>query len=272
MMRTETPLISCIINADTRSGFLDDSSQQTGLFNGCISEDFLTEGLYNRKKFLDGFDAEFIMFIDEHEPIPEKTLNYLIQNTDCLVIRKHTHEDRFNEMNYISALMLARGKYIFHVDQDCATFTNNKENVQEYIDLLEKYDYVSYPSLWSPKGSDDPAYDYVWCSTRYYWCKRETLDFTEILKCEKDYEYTYNQYPASVKNPWLEHYLGLISKYTTGRGVYYPPVDYSKTCIFVWDNYNKYTWGRLNTQSYDEVKNWVLSMGGIHWPNNLTIR
>ncbi len=270
-MRTTNPYISCVINVDTRSGFMEDSSQQSGLFNGCISEDFLTDGIFNKIKYLEGFDKEIIVFVDEHNPIPEKTLEYLRSIVDVLVIRKHSHEEKFNEYNYISALQLARGEIIFHFDQDCGAFARGKEFIQEQIDLLEQYDYVSYPSLWSPKASDDPLYNYVWCSSRYFLCKRETLDWTEILKCERDYEYTYEAYPASAKPHWFEHIIGLIAKYK-GKGVYYPKVDYDKICLFVWENYHKYTLRRLNEQSYDEVRQWVLNNGGIRWPNNLLIR
>lgn len=259
------PLISAIINVDTRP----ECESQTGLFNGAVSRDFLTDTIYNVKKFLEGFDTEIIVFCDEHEPIDETTLKYLRSITDCLVIRKHTHEEGFNNYNYLQALMMARGTYIFHFDQDCVGFTSSKEPVNGLISLLDKYDYVSYPSLWSPNAVDDPNYDYLWCSTRFYCCKRKTLDFTEIDKCLQDYDYMFTQYPASRKHHWLEHILGLIAKYK-GNGVYYPKIEYDKWVLFTWERYHKWTLRRLNELPYNEVKDWVLQRGGIQYPNNVT--
>lgn len=260
------PLLSICINADTRG----ERNEQTGLFNGVINLDFLTDGVFNKIKAFAGFDIETIIFVDEHNPVDEKTLAYLRAIADTVVVRKHTHEEKFNDKNYVSCLALARGEIVCHFDQDVNIFTSGKEAVQEMIDLLERYDYVSYPSHCSPNPAHDPNYDYYWCSTRFFMCKRKTLDITEIEKCLADMDYLYGKYPASVKNPWTEHILALISKYT-GKGVYYPPIDYNKLMIFTWDNYETYTLRRLNEQSYNEVKDWVLAKGGIFYPNNIRI-
>lgn len=254
------PLISIVINADTRN----EKPTNDGLFNGVINLDFITDGVYNKIQFLRGFDIEVILFIDKHNEIPEKALSYIHSICDTVVIRRHTHEEKFNDQNYISALSLARGEYIMHVDQDVAAFSYKKEYVEEMIALLEKYDYISYPSHWSPNPTYDENYDYFWCSTRFFMCKRSTLDFTEIKKCLSDMDYLYSKYPASVKNPWTEHIIALISKYT-GKGVYYPPIDLRKLAIFTWGKYDTFTLRRLNELPYEEVANWVASKG-IHYP------
>lgn len=258
--------ISIVINCDTR----ENKNEQTGLFQGVCNEDFLTDGIFNKIKFFDGFDIETIVWIDEHLPVPEKTVEYLRSLVDCLVIRKHSHEEKFNDNNYVSALALARGEIVCHFDQDVSAFSSSKESVQEMIELLEYNDYVSYPSHWTPNPTHDPNYDYYWCSTRFFMCKRSTLDLTEIKKCLSDSDYLYGKYPASVRNPWTEHVLALISKYT-GKGVYYPPVNLDKLAIFTWDNYENYTLRRLNQFSYDQIKEFINSKGGIYYPNNVRI-
>lgn len=257
--------ISVVINCDTRG----EKNNQTGLFNGVVNLDFLTDGVYNKKKAFDGFDIETIVFVDKHNEIPQQDLEYMYKLCDTVVIRKHTHEEKFNDNNYVSALMLARGEYVVHFDQDENIFTSGKEPILEMIDLLEQYDYISYPSHWSPNATHDPNYDYMWCSTRFFMCKRKTLDFTEIKRCLSDSDYLYSKYPASVRNPWTEHILGLTAKYS-GRGVFYPPIDINKIAIFTWGRYETYTLRRLNEFNYDEIKEWLQSHP-INYPNDIFI-
>jgi hypothetical protein len=253
--------ISLIINCDTRP----ERDNQNGMFNGVVDRDFLTEGIKNKQKFFEGFDIETIVFIDKIEDISVQALDFLHQSCTTVVVRKHSEENKFNDRNYISALSLARGEIICHIDQDVNLFASSKESVQEFINLLDQYDYVCYPSHWSPNPTHDPNYDYYWASTRFFFCKRETLDFTEIIKCLFDSEYLYGKYPASVRNPWTEHILALISKYS-GKGVFYPRVEMDKTIIFTWSGYEKSTIKKLNEMSFQEVKEWVLSKGGIQYP------
>ncbi len=261
------PKISVTINCDTRP----QRDEQTGLFNGVCSDDFLTDGVANKIKFFDGFDIETIVFIDEHLPVPEATLSYLRSMVDCVVVRKHTHEEKFNDWNYWAALAMCRGDIVCHFDQDCNGFAESKDAVQGMVNLLETYDYVSYPCHLSPNPDYNVNYDYWWCSTRFFMCKRETLDFTDMRKCLQDMDYMYEKYPASVKNPWMEHYLGLHAKYTSKKkGVYYPPFS-DNIIIFTWENYEEWTLRRLNSQTFDEVMNWVISKGGIFYPNNLRL-
>ena len=260
-------MISLVINCDTRSK----RNEQTGLFNGVVNEDFLTDGIFNKIAFFKGFDIETIVFVDEHNSVSDTTLSYLRSICDVVVLRKHTNEEKFNDYNYLSALSLARGEIICHFDQDCNGFSVSKEAVQGMIDLLETYDYVSYPCRLSPNPDHNDNYDYWWCSTRFFMCKRETLDFTEIRRCLADMDYMYSKYPASVKNPWLEHCLGLHAKYNGKKnGVFYPPPS-DDIIIFTWDNYDEWVLRRLNSQTYQEVMSWVISKGGIFYPNNLRI-
>lgn len=260
-------MISIVINADTRK----EKDTNDGLFSGAVNLDFLTDGVFNKIRLMEGFEIEVIIFIDEHILVPEETLKYIRTICDTVVVRKHTNENKFNDGNYCSALSLARGEIIMHFDQDMAAFTSSTDHIHNLIKLLDQYDYVSYPSYWSPNPTHDTNYDYYWCSTRFFMCKRETLDITEIKKCLADSDYLYGKYPASVKNPWTEHIISLISKYT-GKGVYYPPVDLDNYAIFCWGNYERWTLRRLNELPYNEVKQFIEHHGGLHYPCDLTLK
>lgn len=265
-------LISCIINVDTRP----ERGEQVGMFGGVVSRDFLTDGVYNKIKFFDGFEKEVIVFVDEHQPIDEKTLDYLRSITDTLIIRKHNKKfegsdnfEAFNDFNYINALSMARGEYIFHFDGDIAAFTPSQEPIKELMMLLEQYDYISYPSHWSPCPVYDESFDHWWVSTRFFCCKRKTIDISELIKCQLDYDYTFSRYPAKRQCHWVEHILGLHAKYN-GKGVLYPKIEYDKWILFCWETYEPYILRRLNSQTYDEVKDWV-TRRGIDYPNNIRI-
>src|SRR6185369_5587504 len=183
-------LISVVINLDTRK----ENCINAQMFNGVVDRDFLDAGVYNKKKFFDGVDFETIVFVDEHEPLKELELNYLKKESDVLIIRKHNKkfEDQnnfpaFNDLNYLTALFSARGKYLFHFDGVVAAFTNSKEPINNFISLLEQYDYVSYPSAYSPNPTHDDSFGgKYWASTRFFCCKRSTLNFGELLKCQLD--------------------------------------------------------------------------------------
>jgi len=244
------PKISVIINCDTRS----QKDEQTGLFGGVVNLDFLSDGIFNKKKFFDGFDIEVIVFIDEHNPVDEKTLSYLRTICDTVVVRKHTHENGFNDYNYLSALSLARGNYIAHFDQDTAAFTFSPEPVQELINLLEQYKFVSYPSYWSPNAVHDPSFGgRMWASTRFFMCKRETLKFDVLRNCIDEPEWAYKTFGDVPRRcNWLEHFLTL----TNDNSVYYPPIQTEKLSIFTWEKYETYTLKRMNELPYEEIYKW----------------
>jgi len=264
------PDISVVINVDTRPE--NDTNKE--MFRGVVDRDFLYEGVLNKHNLFKGFDAEFIVFVDEHEPLTDKELANLKSVADTLIIRKHNKDFEdikdfagFNDLNYLAGLYNARGKYIFHFDGDVAAFTESPEPIKEYIELLETYDYVSYPSIWSPYPViDDSFQGNYWVSTRFFCCKRTTLDFTEIMKCQLDYDYWRTTYPRTRLCHWTEHILQSLAK----KGVYYPPLDFKRFILFTWENYHKYTLQRLNNQTFEEVNKWVCSKD-FHYPNNLTI-
>lgn len=253
--------ISVVINCDTRS----QRDEQSGLFNGVVNLDFLTDGIFNKIKFFDGFDIEVIVYVDEHNPVDEKTLDYLRAICSCVVIRKHTNENSFNDYNYLSALSLARGKYIAHFDQDTAAFSRSKDSILYMIDLLEQHKFVSYPSFWSPNAVHDPSFGgRMWASTRFFMCKRETLKFDVLRACIEEPEWAYKTLGDVPRRcNWLEHFLTLAND----NSVYYPPIQTQNYTIFTWEKYETYTLKRLNEFSYDDIFNWH-NTHPIFYPNN----
>lgn len=259
-MRTENPLISVCINCDTRS----ESSQQDGLFNGTVNADYLTDGIENKRKFFDGFDIEIIVFIDEHNPVDNKTLDALRSIADTVIIRKHSHEISFNDYNYLNCLSVARGKYVCHIDGDMGLFTASRAPIDKMLQWLEQVKFVSYPSYWSPVAIDDPTFGgRMWASTRFFICKRETLNFDALRKCIEEPNWAYEKFGDVPRRcNWLEHFLTLANE----NSVYYPPIEPDSYLIFCWGRYEKFTLMRLNNQSYEEVRDWVSSKGNIQYP------
>lgn len=254
------PLISVVINLDTRTP----RNSEAGMFNGVTNADFLTDGVFNKIKFFSGFDIETIVFIDEHNQVDEKILSYLRSICDTVCIRKHTDEHAFNCKNYLNALGLARGEYICHWDGDMAAFTNSKEPIEQMLGWVEDYKFVSYPSHWTPNAVHDPTFQgKMWASTRFFICKRDTIDINVLRKCIDEPNWGYEKFGDSARRcNWLEHFLTL----STGNSVYYPPIEMDKYLIFTWGRYEPYDLRRLNEIPYNEVKEWVISCGGIQYP------
>lgn len=255
-------LISVVVNCDNRS----ENNNEKGLGNGVVSPDFLDEGIFNKIQFFKGFDIELIVYLDQHSPISDAAYKYLMTLTDKLVLSKHQDIPNQNDFNYQNALFLARGEYIVHFDQDTSAFTSGKEAVQEYLDLLETHKYISYPSHWTPNAVHDDSFNYKWCSTRFFMCKRETIDFTELRKCQENYQYYIEKYKPSRVCHWTEHLIGI----TAASSVFYPPINHEKLSIFSWGSYDRWLLKRLNNFTYDEVKGW-LNDHPIQYPNDILI-
>lgn len=256
------PDISIVINCDTRH----QKDEQTGLFNGVVNSDFLTDGVRNKQLFFSGCDFETIVFIDKHNDIPQDTMDYLQEICDVVVIRKHTGENGFNDMNYLQAMFMARGKYVAHFDQDTAAFTKSDESVKYMINLLEEYKFISYPSYWSPNAVHDPSFGgKMWASTRFFMCKKETLQFDVLMNCIKEPNWAYEKFGDSPRRcNWLEHFLTLANN----NSVYYPPIQTQNYTIFTWEKYEQWTLRRMNEMTYDEIYNWH-NTHPIFYPNNV---
>jgi hypothetical protein len=267
--------ISIVINADSRIGFKENESSASQMFDGCRSMDFLLDGVRNKIKFFEGFEKEVILFIDEHEIIPSDVISEIRFMVDTLVIRKHDKNFKdiknfasFNDLNYLSALQLARGEIICHIDQDTAMFTQGKDSVQELIDMLKDHTFVSYPSYWSPRAITDPSFgERTWASTRFFLCKREALKFDTLMRCIEDAEWAYQTFGDSPRRcNWLEHFLALINN----NSVYYPTIEPNKRSIFCWNNYKSGTFAKLNSMNYEEVREYIQNAGGIQYPCDIT--
>lgn len=255
------PYLSIVINCDTRSQNLSFGGEN---LKGVSHRDLLTDGIYNKVKFFDGFDKEVIVYIDEHEPIDEDTLRYIKTLADCVVIRKHTNEASFNCYNYVRALQMANGEIICHIDQDTNCFTSSHEPIKEMISLLDMHKFVSYPSHWSPKPVIDESFgDRTWCSTRFFMCKAETLRFDELKEIIREPEIGYTHYGDSLRRcNWLEHFLTL----TNGNDCLYPPMDIERYAVFSWATYDNYILKRLNELPYPQVRQFIESKGGVQYP------
>jgi hypothetical protein len=253
--------ISIVINLDTRPQ--NDSFGGNNL-TGVVNSDFLVDGVINKMKFFTGLDKEIIVHIDKHHEISDEVLSKLHDFCDILLIRKHTHEYAFNDWNYYRALSLATGDVVCHVDQDTACFTSGEDYVHDLVSNLNDFKFVSYPSHWTPY----PVYDETfggkfWASTRFFLCKRESLQLDELAKCIENPEWMYEKYGDSQRRcNWTEHFLTKIN----GNSVYYPPVELHKGAIFSWSSYKTGTLEMLNNLPYEAVKQWVIHRGGIQYP------
>lgn len=266
-------VISIVINLDTRPGLFNETTLADVMLKGTRSVDFLIDGVINKDIFFQGFETEIIMFIDVHEPIPQPVMDRLNSIADVVVLSRHreffNHCDYFpkwNDINYLQAISLARGKYIAHFDGDTAAFINDPTIIQEWKDSVNsgKCDYISYPSHWSPYPAVDERFDYTWASTRFFFCRKDIIKYDEITKCLSDSNYLYEKYPASVHCPWLEHVLGLID-----RKVVYPPMQMDRYMIFSWSSYRKGLLAKLQGIPYSSVRKFVEDRGGISYPNDV---
>lgn len=253
--------ISLVVNCDNRPERNEFGGNN---LTGVVNTDFLTAGIWNKRNFLKEFDKETIVYVDVHNEIP------YVELADTVVFRKHTDGNNFNDWNYIRALSLADGDIIIHADQDTCMFARNQDCVEGFISLIDLYDFVSYPSHWSPLPVSDNSFDHTWVSTRFFMCRRESLDMPEIIKCARDYDYWCNTYPVNRKCPWLEHWIGSIAKYRNQK-IYYPPINLDDIAIFSWGSYKKGTLQYLNNIPYEEVKQFILNNGGVQYPCDINM-
>jgi len=272
--------ISIVINVDTRPGWDQDLSQQSTMMNGTRSFDFMSEGVRNKVKAFKDFETEVTLFVDVHEPLTQEAMFVLdhMMNVekilDNLVINRHNegflgqdYFPKFNDLNFLNAMIMSRGKYLVHFDGDMNIFLPNSDFIKKHLKMLDDgtYDYISYPSPWSPDAVHDPDFqDYMWASTRFFMCKRSIIDYSEILACLVDSDYMYDKYGDKKRRcPWLEHVLGIMA----GKGrVFYPPFDAAEALIFSWSRYMSGTLSKLNAVTYAQVLAFVTQNGGVQYP------
>ncbi len=262
-------MISVIINADTRPQNL----HANDMFNGVRTQELLVQGVINKRQAFAGHDAEFILYVDEHEPLSPEVWSELHALTDSMTTRRHTkryreHNDfgKFNDINYAQSLAQARGDIVVHFDQDLALFVKDKSAIDNWLAYLDQYKFVSYPSQWSPGPTIDASFeDKWWVSTRAFACRREQLDFTEIEKCLMDGDYMWGKYGKPNRAcHWFEHCISLIN----GHSVIYPPMT-DDLLMFCWNTYHPGTATYLNRLPFARVRDYVIDCGGIHYPNDI---
>ncbi len=257
-------LLSVVINADTRKGYLNDSSTVgdygQGSLEGVRSVDFLIEGVINKMSFFRGYECQCILYIDEHEPLPDglfiKMANYVhaFGNGSRVICKPHNRtKPRWYDHITIEALKWAEGDYIVHFDNDANAFRNNTSTIIEnYLKWLDEgYKFVCQP--WD--GIGDKMF---WASTRFFICKKETLNFAEI-------EANLTTPLRGKHTPCLEHVIAVLAG---DESVLYPPRDDDNYIVFSWARYFKGTLKKLNEMPYSKVRLYFETMG-IHGANDL---
>lgn len=242
-------MISLVINVDNRPGSDRDKFAVgdcgNDLHAGVRSNDFLTHGIFNKIRFFEGHEIEVIVYIDQHETTVVtdeidfgQVVNFHFYKHD------HSHP-RWNDFNYLRALRLAKGDYIAHFDQDMAAYRRvGVDPVGHFVKSLETHSFICYPI-------NEPPID-MHASTRFFMCKRETLDFNLMEKA-----LTNDAFRDSLGHmPCLEHIMGALF-----GGVYYPTPNYDKYMIFSWSTYYKGLMKRLEELPYDQVKDYILKCG-----------
>lgn len=271
-------MISVVINCDTRPGC--DAQVQTtgdhgeGSLNGVRSWDFLTDGVINKLNFFKGYDVELILYVDEHDPVPHRVTELIsaamvlgdIQNFVC---KSHDRShQRWNELIYLEALKLATGNYVAHFDGDCAVFSRpdkQEDLIERHVRMLDDgVGVLGFPPkfICQPTTMKFDDHGMTWASTRFFFCRRESLNLLELEKCILDESYRAAKYGHC---PALEHVLAAIA----GPGsVFYPPANWNDYMIFSWSRYHKELLAKLNAMPYNDVRDYILACG-IHGPNDV---
>jgi len=280
--------IGIVINADTRPGYLDrDAYCGMATGGGCRSADFLVDNVLNKIKFFRGYPVEVTLYIDVHEPIAPDimlVLNEMVSTGEIhnLVLNKNTRIfmgqplRQWHDTMYLNALMLSRGEYIAHFDADTSVWRRDDcKIIDQWIELIEsgKYKIVSYPTVHSPNEGDVPGqnalpappggFDYLWASTRFFFCRRDFIDFARIAECFDDSRWIKMHQGRPHRYPnVMEQILGFLA----GPGqVCYSPKELEKFMIFSWHKYRAGTIRDLNNMSYEDAHKFVMeACGGIN--------
>lgn len=258
--------ISVVINLDSRPGI--DGCAGGTMGDGARSWDFFVDGVKNKRKFFEGRGMlEFVIYIDQHLPVPQKIVESMLGCLEGCEVKTHLFEHREgqkNDENYLAALRLATGDYVAHFDQDVVAFGDPRM----WITPLGVYKFVSYPCASSPDPDPDRARwkDFRWASTRAFFCRRKDLRLDDLEHCLQDQEWAYRTFgtPPSC-HPWTEHYLGLMAG---ANQVYYPPLN-ENFQIWSWSKYLPGVLPALNQMSHEEVRAYVQRCGGINWAGEL---
>ncbi len=256
-------MISVVINADTRQGWQNEQSAvgdyTDGFLHGVRSVDFLLDGVQNKMDYFRGHSCECILYIDQHEPLPDELFMQVVElvksygNNSQVVIKSHDRiKYRWNDYLYIESLKLATGDYIAHFDNDANAFRVEGSNIiEKYLSWLEEYKFVCQPT-------DLPKEEHgmFWASSRFFICKRETLSFVEI-------ESNLTSPLKGRHTPCFEHVISVLND----ESVLYPPREDDKYIVFCWARYFKGTMKKLNKMQPEQALKYIFRCG-IHGAND----
>jgi len=257
-------MISVVINADTRKGYLHSArGEEWGnkSLHGVRSVDFLLEGVRQKMDFFRGYDTQCLLYVDQHEALSYGLIAEIDEligsygNNSKFILKQHDRtKPRWNDYLYLEALRLADGDYIAHFDQDCNAYrTDECDIIRRYLLWLNN----QYKFICQPTDMTKEAHGMWWASTRFFICKKETLNFDEI-------ESNLTTPVRGKHTPCFEHVISVLND----ESVCYPPREDEQYCIFSWATYNSGTIKKLNEMSYADVKKYVLDEQGLFGPND----
>ena len=224
--------------------------------------------------------------MDMHEPLLPEVVEKLFGMRDDGLIHNmifNNHNRLYNgapirqwqDVNYLHALISCKAKYLAHFDADSSAFRRDDCTIiDQWISLIESgaYKYVSYPTFFSPNEGDVPGenaltsdgtgYDYLWTSTRFFFCKRSEIDYNRIFKCFDDEFWIQTHNGRKYRYPnVMEQILGFLAG---PNRVCYSPKRLEEFMIFCWHDYYKGTIGKLNEMPYEQVYDFIMNeCGGI---------
>jgi hypothetical protein len=270
--------IGIVINADTRIGWDNDSSK-CGMGMGCRSIDFMTDSVLNKINFFRGYDVDVTLYVDVHCELSQEAISRIM----ALFEQRKIHNLVFNRhMNrfmgypirqlqctmYLNALTMSRGHYIAHFDADAGAFRRDEcDIIERWMNWIDsgKYKYISYGCDDSPNPCQPDGYDYYWPSTRFFFCRRDQIDYDSIRHCFNDSIWLQAHGARKYRYPnCMEQILGFLA----GPGaIYYPPKDFEQYMVFTWHTYYNGTVAKLDSMPYDEVYRHIMEeCGGIGGP------
>jgi len=289
--------IGIVINADTRPGYLDEKAycgMATG--GGCRSVDFLTDNVRNKISFFRGYDIEVTLYVDIHEPISSSLMaelhsmqdsgeihNLILNRTSGNFMGKPLRQ--WHDTMYLNAMMLSRAKYMAHFDGDGGAYRRDDcDIIEQWIRMIEsgEYKFISYPSAHSPNEGGIPGqnaippgeeggFDYLWASTRFFFCRRDIIDYNEIARCFDDHYWISKHEDRPHRYPnVMEQILGFLA----GPGqVCYSPKNNEQYMIFSWHEYYRGAIKKLALKNYDEIYSFIMNdCGGINGACDVCMR
>ena len=273
--------ISVVMNVDTRPGYLN-KRVMCGMCNGggARSSDFMTDNVRNKIEFFRGHDIEITLYLHKVTQLSSAVANEILDMIEDgqvhnFVINSDTRQfmgkpiRQWHDTMYLNAINLARGKYIAHFDGDTSAYRRDEcDIIDQMINWVDSDEYkiISYPTYYSPNEGPDQLQpgdpDYLWASTRFFFCRRDFLDYNQFAKHFDDNYWiaAHNGKPHRYPNV-TEQILGFLAG--PGKALY-PPKDLNQYMIFSWHTYLRGIIGDLHGKPYEYVHDFIMNeCGGI---------